>query len=66
MKQLNAGKAGQSIYKGYPMNALWHTDSKSLYWCGNWYHRTPLELLKECQATIVDLIQNHPELINDS
>jgi hypothetical protein len=64
--QLHAGDcANPSEYaKEHDMVKVWHTDSKGLYWCGNWYHRTPRELLDECTSTIRDLILNHPDLIN--
>lgn len=59
--------AGDNAHSKDPipvMNKLWATDSEGLYWCGSWYHRTPLELLNECTSTIRDLLLNHPELIN--
>ena len=43
---------------------LYHTDTKGLYWCGHTHHRTPRELLVECQTTILDLIKNHPDILD--
>lgn len=55
--QLHAGNSTLDRDK-----SLWHTDSDGKYWCGHWHHRTPLQLLHECQTTIADLVENHPEL----
>lgn len=41
--------------------ALWHR-AEDGYFCGHHYHRTPQQLLAECQSTISDLLRNHPEL----
>jgi hypothetical protein len=44
---------------------LWHKwDSDDGYWSGSWHHRTPEQLLHECETTIKDLLINHPELQN--
>ncbi len=56
-EQLHAGK-----FKGVG-DSVWHTYSdRKLYWCGSWHPRTPRELYLECQATMADLLKNHPEL----
>jgi hypothetical protein len=56
-KQFHAGTAATT---GEP---LWHKwDDKPGYWSGHLGHRTPLQLLRECQSTIRDLIKNHPNL----
>ncbi len=55
----------EQIHAGYSekrKSTIWHTDSKGEYWCGDWHHRTPSELLEECKSTIIDLLINHPEL----
>lgn len=62
-EQLHAGIVHGS--KTRDGSTLWHTgtrDGKTGYWCGNWHYRTPLELLRECESTIADLLKNHPEL----
>ncbi|MCK9556319.1 hypothetical protein M0R36_11010 [bacterium] len=50
-------------------NAAWHSrdypDGKITYWCGSWGERTPKELLKECQSIIIDLLIQHPDLLDD-
>jgi hypothetical protein len=56
---MNQKHAGISSMNG---DTLWHTDSKGLYWCGQWYERTPLQLLNECETTILDLLKDYPEL----
>ena len=65
--QLSAGdlqKLSSWYLEKYPdmKQKVWYTNSNGLYWCGNWYSRTPKELLIECQTTIRDLLNNHPEL----
>ena len=52
--------AGISERDGGP---VWHTDGKGNYWCGDWSHRTPRELMNECLTTMRDLLLNHPELL---
>jgi hypothetical protein len=56
---MNQKHAGISSMNG---NTLWHTNSEGLYWCGHWYERTPLQLLNECETTILDLLKDYPEL----
>lgn len=64
-EQLHAGTCQKKTkIKGMTDN-LWHTDSNGNYWCGNWYNRTPKQLLEECKTTIADLITNHPELLEE-
>jgi hypothetical protein len=58
--QLSAGNRANIPKHG--RGKLWHTNSDGLYWCGSWYHRSPLELLRECESTVADLLKNHPEL----
>lgn len=61
-EQIHAGKRqNKTNIKGLG-DGLWHTDSEGKYWCGNWYYRTPKQLLEECRSTIADLLVNHPEL----
>jgi hypothetical protein len=55
----NQKHAGISCHLGAP---LWNTDADGNYWCGDWSHRTPDELLQECITTIHDLLGNHPHL----
>lgn len=57
-QQLNAGKL-----RGTGA-AVWHTTlgTTNDYWCGEWSHRTPRQLLRECETIIDDLLRNHPEL----
>lgn len=55
-QQLHAGNSERNDGK------VWHTDSKGLYWCGDWNHRTPEQLMRECVSTIKDLRKNHQEL----
>lgn len=51
--------------------ALWHMwddggpEPHEKYFSGDWYDRTPKELLDECRSIIVDLLENHPELKDD-
>ena len=44
---------------------LWHTDNYGLLWISNTYHRTPKELLAECESTAKELrtllSQPHPQ-----
>jgi len=56
--QLHAGKRKDGSY-------IWHCNEGTEYWCGDWSHRTPAELLSECRSIICDLIVNHPELIRE-
>lgn len=51
--------AGVNARSGRP---LWFTDSEGKYWIKFVIHRTPKQLLMECQSTIQDLTANHPEL----
>jgi hypothetical protein len=63
---MNAGidqSGSDYVTKYFPPPNLWHLDDNGLYWCGDWYHRTPKQLLDECTTTIRDLIMNHPELL---
>ena len=63
--QLHAGDNIRYNPNGkFSNDKLWHTNSEGKYWCGNWYSRTPSELLEECTTTIRDLLLNHPDLIN--
>ena len=48
--QLHAGRDARKN-----VGSIWHTDCDGLFWCGDWYHRTPAQLERECISVIKDL-----------
>jgi hypothetical protein len=57
-KQLHAGRWHYDIHDGIPQSGK--------YWTGNWRKVTPEQLLEECFTTIEQLLENHPELIDNT
>ena len=65
-EQIHAGlSARPNIYPDvhWRDDYLWHTDDRGEYWCGRTHHLKPEQLLFESLTTIIDLCNNHPELI---
>lgn len=76
MKQMHAGDStNQKTIEHYGeksvMSKLWHGDTtrsddeQVRYWSGQAHARLPKELLNECLSTARDLIENHPDILDD-